>query len=34
VDRKTKNKTDLNWNSIETFLDEYEFRGYEIQAID
>ena len=35
LDRKNKNKTDLSWNSIETFLDEYEeFRGYEIQAID
>ncbi|MBO8205025.1 PepSY domain-containing protein [Prochlorococcus marinus] len=34
VDRKTKNKADLTWNSIETFLDENEFIGYEIQAID
>ena len=33
-DRKTKNKTDLSWNSIETSLDEYEELGYEIQAID
>ena len=34
LDRKTKNKTDLSWNSIETSLDEYEELGYEIQAID